>query len=55
MSFTESFQLLPEQSTAAIVVHHPAAKYYVVRAEGGTRTDGPLAARSSQLAAGSAS
>ena len=33
MSFTESFQLLPEQSTAAIVVHHPAAKYYVVRAE----------------------
>ncbi|HEU5184959.1 MAG TPA: methionine synthase [Gemmatimonadaceae bacterium] len=41
MSFTESFQLLPEQSTAAIVVHHPAAKYYVVRAqntEGGLRT-----------------
>ncbi len=32
MSYTESFQLLPEQSTAAIVVHHPAAKYYVVRA-----------------------
>ena len=35
MDVTESFQLLPEQSTAAIVVHHPAAKYYVVRAEGG--------------------
>ena len=34
MDLTESFQLLPEQSTAAIVVHHPAAKYYVVRAEG---------------------
>jgi 5-methyltetrahydrofolate--homocysteine methyltransferase len=34
MDYTESYQLLPEQSTAAIVVHHPAAKYYVVRAEG---------------------
>ena len=33
MDLTESFQLLPEQSTAAIVVHHPAAKYYVVRAD----------------------
>ena len=40
MDYTESYQLLPEQSTAAIVVHHPAAKYYVVRAEG-TRVDKP--------------
>ena len=42
MDLTESFQLLPEQSTAAIVVHHPAAKYYVVRApnaEGGMRNE----------------
>lgn len=31
MGLTESFQLLPEQSTAAIVVHHPEAKYYAVR------------------------
>ena len=38
MDHTESYQLLPEQSTAAIVVHHPSAKYYVVRAEGGLRT-----------------
>src|SRR5687768_7480992 len=37
MNHTESFQLLPEQSTAAIVVHHPAPKYYVVRAEGRQR------------------
>jgi 5-methyltetrahydrofolate--homocysteine methyltransferase len=37
MNYTESFQLLPEQSTAAIVVHHPAAKYYVVRADSGLR------------------
>jgi len=28
VSITEAFQLDPEQSTAALVVHHPAAKYY---------------------------
>ena len=28
VSITESHQLDPEQSTAALVVHHPAAKYY---------------------------
>jgi 5-methyltetrahydrofolate--homocysteine methyltransferase len=31
MSLTEAFQLLPEQSTAAVVIHHPEAKYYAVR------------------------
>jgi 5-methyltetrahydrofolate--homocysteine methyltransferase len=31
MGLTESFQLTPEQSTAAIIVHHPEAKYYAVR------------------------
>ncbi|HEX5830997.1 MAG TPA: vitamin B12 dependent-methionine synthase activation domain-containing protein, partial [Gemmatimonadaceae bacterium] len=31
MDYTTAFQLLPEQSTAAMVVHHPAAKYYAVR------------------------
>ncbi len=30
MELTESYQLVPEQSTAAIVVHHPDAKYYSV-------------------------
>ena len=30
MALTESFQFIPEQSTAAIVVHHPDAKYYSV-------------------------
>ncbi len=30
MSLTSAFQLVPEQSTAAIVVHHPEAKYYSV-------------------------
>jgi 5-methyltetrahydrofolate--homocysteine methyltransferase len=35
MDLTSAFQLMPEQSTAAIVVHHPQAKYYAVRtAEG---------------------
>jgi 5-methyltetrahydrofolate--homocysteine methyltransferase len=28
VSITEAYQLDPEQSTAALVVHHPAAKYY---------------------------
>jgi 5-methyltetrahydrofolate--homocysteine methyltransferase len=30
MSLTPAYQLVPEQSTAAIVVHHPDAKYYGV-------------------------
>jgi 5-methyltetrahydrofolate--homocysteine methyltransferase len=35
MDLTSAFQLMPEQSTAAIIVHHPQAKYYAVRtAEG---------------------
>jgi 5-methyltetrahydrofolate--homocysteine methyltransferase len=33
MDHTESFQLLPEQSTAAIIIHHPEAKYYAVRGQ----------------------
>ncbi|MEO6878060.1 MAG: methionine synthase [Gemmatimonadaceae bacterium] len=33
MQMTSSFQLMPEQSTAAIIVHHPQAKYYAVRGE----------------------
>ena len=31
MELTSAFQITPEQSTAAIVIHHPQAKYYVVR------------------------
>jgi 5-methyltetrahydrofolate--homocysteine methyltransferase len=31
MHLTSAFQLVPEQSTAALLVHHPDAKYYVVR------------------------
>jgi 5-methyltetrahydrofolate--homocysteine methyltransferase len=28
MSLSPAYQLIPEQSTAAIIVHHPQAKYY---------------------------
>ena len=30
VELTEAFQLVPEQSTAAIVVHHPEAKYFSI-------------------------
>jgi 5-methyltetrahydrofolate--homocysteine methyltransferase len=30
MTLTESGQIIPEQSTAAIVIHHPNAKYFVL-------------------------
>jgi len=30
MTLTESGQIIPEQSTAAIVIHHPKAKYFVL-------------------------
>lgn len=36
MQLTSAFQLVPEQSTAAIILHHPKAKYYNV---GVTRTE----------------
>ena len=39
MTLTEAFQLVPEQSTAAIVIHHPQAKYYNT---GETRIEQPM-------------
>jgi 5-methyltetrahydrofolate--homocysteine methyltransferase len=30
MSLTAAYQLVPEQSTAAIIVHHPMSKYFSV-------------------------
>lgn len=30
VSLTDAYQLIPEQSTAAIVVHHPEAKYFSI-------------------------
>jgi 5-methyltetrahydrofolate--homocysteine methyltransferase len=35
MQLTTAYQLIPEQSTAAIIVHHPEAKYYAVRGQAG--------------------
>jgi 5-methyltetrahydrofolate--homocysteine methyltransferase len=32
VDLTEGYQLVPEQSTAAIVVHHPQSVYFAVRA-----------------------
>jgi len=31
LSLTEEFQIVPEQSTSAIIVHHPEAKYFNVK------------------------
>jgi 5-methyltetrahydrofolate--homocysteine methyltransferase len=36
MDLTSACQLMPEQSTAAIILHHPDAKYYTI---GETRLD----------------
>jgi len=30
ITLTEEFQLVPEQSTSAIILHHPQAKYFVI-------------------------
>jgi len=35
MTLTSAYQLVPEQSTAALIVHHPEAKYYAVRGTSG--------------------
>jgi 5-methyltetrahydrofolate--homocysteine methyltransferase len=40
MELTVSYQLVPEQSTLAIITHHPQAKYYAVR---GTADGGQIA------------
>jgi 5-methyltetrahydrofolate--homocysteine methyltransferase len=41
MQLTSAFQLVPEQSTAALIVHHPEATYYAVRGDGSTGEPGP--------------
>ena len=45
MELTVSHQLVPEQSTVAIITHHPQAKYYAVRgtADGGQGVRAPAA------------
>ncbi|HEX2724094.1 MAG TPA: vitamin B12 dependent-methionine synthase activation domain-containing protein, partial [Gemmatimonadaceae bacterium] len=56
MDLTESFQLLPEQSTAAIIIHHPEAKYYAVRGQvddAGARAESAKAIASAKRTAAS--
>jgi 5-methyltetrahydrofolate--homocysteine methyltransferase len=43
MELTSAYQLIPEQSTAAIIVHHPEARYYAVRTAGEPATAGSVA------------
>ena len=35
VTLTEAHQMVPEQSTSAIVLHHPDAIYFIVRGQGG--------------------
>jgi 5-methyltetrahydrofolate--homocysteine methyltransferase len=46
MELSEAMQLIPEQSTAAIVIHHPEAKYFAIRgaAEGADEARAPVVA-----------
>jgi 5-methyltetrahydrofolate--homocysteine methyltransferase len=44
MELTEAFQLMPEQSTAAVIIHHPEAKYYAVRGSTSGASNEPEAA-----------
>ena len=50
MTLTSAYQLVPEQSTAAMIVHHPEAKYYAVRGAS-TAPDSPPSAISHQPSA----
>jgi 5-methyltetrahydrofolate--homocysteine methyltransferase len=44
VTITESYQFVPEQTTAALVVHHPQAKYFSVIATGTAPATEPEAA-----------
>jgi len=52
MTLTSAFQLIPEQSTAALIVHHPQAKYYAVRGEGNTGRAQPSASAAAAVGDG---
>ncbi len=43
VTLTEAFQLVPEQSTAAIIIHHPDAKYFSI-GSAAERAEGDVAA-----------
>jgi 5-methyltetrahydrofolate--homocysteine methyltransferase len=50
MTLTSAYQIVPEQSTAAMIVHHPEAKYYAVRGTS-TASDSQPTANSHQPSA----
>ena len=55
LQLTTAYQLVPEQSTAALIVHHPAAKYYAVRqgaGAGGTGAEDRATTEDAERAAG---
>ena len=41
VELTEGYQLVPEQTTAAIVLHHPEARYFAVYGGAAPDSDGP--------------
>jgi 5-methyltetrahydrofolate--homocysteine methyltransferase len=43
MQLTSAWQLIPEQSTAALIVHHQEAKYFAVRGDGVDAVTAPAA------------
>ncbi|MDF2771395.1 MAG: metH [Geminicoccaceae bacterium] len=51
MTLTSAYQLVPEQSTAALIVHHPEAKYYAVRGAATAPDSQPSAAKAGEPAA----
>jgi len=44
VALTEGFQLVPEQSTAAIVLHHPEARYFAVYTAAAAAEEGAFGA-----------
>ena len=42
VTLTTGYQLVPEQSTAAIVLHHPEARYFTVYGSGDVNADEPI-------------
>jgi 5-methyltetrahydrofolate--homocysteine methyltransferase len=42
VTLTTGYQLVPEQSTAAIVLHHPEARYFTVYGSGDINADEPI-------------
>jgi len=41
VSLTEGYQFVPEQSTGAIVLHHPEARYFAVYGGAAVEEDAP--------------